>query len=141
MTGYAVSFNLRHKRRGHLFQNKYKSIVCEEESYLLELVRYIHLNPIRARLLNTPEELNEYNLTGHKALMGKTNHPWQQTEEVLQRFSDNLQTARKRYYEFIKDGAEIGKQNNLVGGGLIRSMGDLAATLKSRRAKVKGRIR
>jgi putative transposase len=46
LTGYAVEFNLRHHRCGHLFQNRFKSIVCEEDSYLLELVRYIHLNPI-----------------------------------------------------------------------------------------------
>ncbi|MDD2320493.1 MAG: transposase [Geobacteraceae bacterium] len=47
LTGYAVYFNLRHNRSGHLFQNRYKSIFCEEESYLLELIRYIHLNPHR----------------------------------------------------------------------------------------------
>jgi len=45
LTGYVVNFNRRHKRYGHLFQNRYKSIVCEEEPYLLELTRYIHLNP------------------------------------------------------------------------------------------------
>jgi putative transposase len=50
LTGYAVSFNKRHKRSGHLFQNRYKSILCEEEPYLLELVRYIHLNPLRAQV-------------------------------------------------------------------------------------------
>jgi len=47
MTGYAINFNRRHKRYGHLFQNQFKSIVCEEEAYLLELTRYIHLNPLR----------------------------------------------------------------------------------------------
>ncbi|MCK8602287.1 transposase, partial [Desulfoferrobacter suflitae] len=53
MTGYAVSFNKRHRRAGHLFQNRYKSIVCEEDPYLLELLRYIHLNPLRARLVGS----------------------------------------------------------------------------------------
>ena len=48
LTGYAVRFNRRHQRSGHLFQNRYRSLVCEEELYLLELVRYIHLNAIRA---------------------------------------------------------------------------------------------
>jgi REP element-mobilizing transposase RayT len=48
LTGYAVSFNLRHQRAGHLFQNRYKSIVVEDDPYLLELVRYLHLNPLRA---------------------------------------------------------------------------------------------
>ncbi len=48
LTGYAQQFNRRHQRHGHLFQNRYKSILCEEDRYLLELVRYIHLNPMRA---------------------------------------------------------------------------------------------
>jgi len=49
MSGYAGQFNRRHRRSGHLFQNRFKSIVCEEETYLLELTRYVHLNPLRAR--------------------------------------------------------------------------------------------
>ena len=56
LTGYAVSFNLRHRRSGHLFQNRYKSILCQEDSYLLELVRYIHLNPLRAKLVSSMKE-------------------------------------------------------------------------------------
>jgi len=59
MTGYAVTFNKRHKRSGHLFQNRYKSIVCEEDAYLLELIRYIHLNPLRARLVKDLKELDK----------------------------------------------------------------------------------
>jgi len=46
LTGYAMSYNRRHKRHGHLFQNRYKSILCQEDIYLLELIRYIHLNPL-----------------------------------------------------------------------------------------------
>jgi REP element-mobilizing transposase RayT len=57
LTGYAVGYNLKCQRHGHLFQNRYKSIVCEEEPYLLELVRYIHLNPLRAGIVKTLEEL------------------------------------------------------------------------------------
>jgi putative transposase len=57
MTGYAVTFNLRHRRAGHLFQNRYKSVVCEEDPYLLELIRYIHLNPLRAGLVSDLKEL------------------------------------------------------------------------------------
>jgi len=59
MTGYAVTFNKRHKRSGHLFQNRYKSVVCEEDAYLLELIRYIHLNPLRARLVQDLKELDK----------------------------------------------------------------------------------
>ncbi|MBW1717298.1 MAG: transposase, partial [Deltaproteobacteria bacterium] len=71
MTGYAVTFNLRHRRAGHLFQNRYKSVVCEEDPYLLELIRYIHLNPLRAKLVNDLKELDKYLWTGHSALVGK----------------------------------------------------------------------
>ena len=51
LTGYVVSFNRRHNRRGQLFQNRYKSIVCQESAFLKELVRYIHLNPVRAGIV------------------------------------------------------------------------------------------
>ena len=48
LTGYVIGFNRRHRRFGHLFQNRYKSVICDLDPYLLELVRYIHLNPFRA---------------------------------------------------------------------------------------------
>ena len=75
MTGYAVTFNKRHKRSGHLFQNRYKSVVCEEETYLLELIRYIHLNPLRAGLVADLKELDKYPWTGHSAILGKKKNP------------------------------------------------------------------
>ncbi len=71
MTGYAVTFNKRHKRSGHLFQNRYKSVVCEEDPYLLELIRYIHLNPLRAGIVKDLKELNKYPWTGHSAILGR----------------------------------------------------------------------
>ena len=57
LTGYAQQYNRRHERVGHLFQNRYKSILCEEDAYCLELVRYIHLNPVRAGIVKTLEQL------------------------------------------------------------------------------------
>jgi len=57
LTGYAVSFNRRHRRHGLLFDNRYKSILCEEDPYLLELLRYIHLNPLRAGMVEKPMSL------------------------------------------------------------------------------------
>lgn len=75
MTGYAVTFNKRHKRSGHLFQNRYKSIVCEEDPYLLELIRYIHLNPVRAGLVKDLKELDKYPWCGHATILGKRNNP------------------------------------------------------------------
>ena len=71
LTGYAIHFNLRHRRSGHLFQDRYKSIVCEEDPYLLELVRYIHLNPVRAGLVKDVGGLDRYPWSGHSVLLGK----------------------------------------------------------------------
>jgi len=68
LTGYAVSFNHRHKRYSHLFQNRYKSIICQEDVYFKELVRYIHLNPVRAKLVSGIGELNRYKYCGHKCI-------------------------------------------------------------------------
>jgi putative transposase len=60
LTGYVVNFNRRHKRYGHLFQNRYKSIICEDDPYLLELIRYIHLNPLRAGIVKDIKRLSVY---------------------------------------------------------------------------------
>ena len=67
LTGYAGAFNRRHHRVGHLFQNRYKSIVVVEEPYLLELVRYLHLNPVRAKVVPSLRALDRYPWTGHPA--------------------------------------------------------------------------
>jgi REP element-mobilizing transposase RayT len=64
LTGYAVSHNLRHQRSGHLFQNRFKSILCQEDAYLLELVRYIHLNPLRAEIVADMDQLDTYPFCG-----------------------------------------------------------------------------
>ena len=66
LTGYAGSFNRRYRRHGHLFQNRYKSILCQEDAYLLNLVRYIHLNPLRAHVVESIQSLDEYEFCGHK---------------------------------------------------------------------------
>ncbi|MDY0301166.1 MAG: hypothetical protein RBQ99_06230 [Trichlorobacter sp.] len=80
LTGYALAFNRRYKRSGHLFQNRYRSIVCEEESYLLELVRYIHLNPLRAGMVKSLDELDHYPWSGHAVLLGTRNLDCQETK-------------------------------------------------------------
>ena len=71
LTGYAVQFNRRHRRHGHLFQNRYKSILCQQDPYLLELVRYIHLNPLCAKLVPDYKSLKKFPYGGHCTLMGK----------------------------------------------------------------------
>lgn len=123
LTGYAVTFNYRHRRHGQLFQNRYKSILCEEEAYLLELVRYIHLNPVRARLVTDIDALDRYPYAGHAMLIGNRNDEWQDAGYILARFDMNVSQARKRYLEFVRDGVAMGKRPELTGGGLIRSLG------------------
>jgi hypothetical protein len=86
MTGYAVNFNIRHRRVGHLFQNRYKSIVVEEEPYLLELVRYLHLNPLRAHLVT---RLGSEAWTSHRTYLGRDQAPpWLSTYLFLDQFGD-----------------------------------------------------
>ena len=123
LTGYAVSYNRRHKRHGQLFQNRYKSIICQEDSYLLELVRYIHLNPLRAKVVVDLKELDRYSYCGHSALMGKTKRVWQEVEYVLGYFGKRIGSARMAYRSYVEKGITLGKRPELVGGGLIRSLG------------------
>ena len=122
MTAYAGYYNRRHHRAGHLFQNRYKSIVCEEDPYFLELVRYIHLNPLRAGLVKNLEELEGYPWCGHGALMERDEVPWQKVSEVLEYFGLRAKKARSGYRQFMEEGALRGRRDDLTGGGLIRSL-------------------
>jgi hypothetical protein len=123
LTGYAVTFNLRYGRHGPLFQNRYKSILCQKDPYLLELVRYIHLNPLRVRLVSGLKALETYAYCGHGVLMGRREAVWQDTDLVLSYFGRRVSIARRRYRDYVKDGLAIGQRPDLVGGGLIRSVG------------------
>jgi hypothetical protein len=75
LTGDAVSFNKRRKRHGQLFQNRYKSVVCQEDVYLRELLGYIHLNPIRAKVVSDLAELSKYLYCGHTVLVAIRKRP------------------------------------------------------------------
>jgi len=132
LTGYVVSFNHRHKRHGHLLQNRYKSIVCQEETYLQELVRYIHLNPLRAGVVPDLAALNSYPYCGHSALMGRRKRPWQDADYVLHSFGKRVRRARKEYFLYVEAGVERGRRRELVGGGLVRSLGGWAEAEKLR---------
>jgi REP element-mobilizing transposase RayT len=121
LTGYAVSFNRRHKRSGHLFQNRYKSILCEEDPYFLQLVRYIHLNPLRAGIIKDFASLVAYPYSGHATIMGKHVRTWQDTEYVLVQFGQVTETARRTYEAFVEQGISEGRRSDLTGGGLLRS--------------------
>jgi REP element-mobilizing transposase RayT len=127
LTGYAVSFNRRHRRHGHLFQNRYKSFLCEESLYLKELLRYIHLNPLRAKVVKDLRLLGKYRWCGHSTLMGEAEAGFQDTAYVLRLFGDFIKPARRAYENFVFQGIKQGRRRDLVGGGLLRSVGGWAA--------------
>jgi REP element-mobilizing transposase RayT len=127
LTGYAVDFNRRHHRHGHLFQNRFKSILCQEDQYLLELVRYIHLNPLRAGIVKGLKSLGRYPYCGHSRLLGKGESIWQETDYILRLFATTVSTGRRRYLKFVGEGVAQGRRPELIGGGLIRSVGGWAA--------------
>ena len=133
LTGYVVNFNQRHQRNGHLFQNRYKSIICAEDPYLLELTRYIHLNPVRGGLVPGLSQLRRYPWTGHGALIGMVDREWQDTATVLEFFGSRRGRAVHRYEAFVQEGMPQGRRPDLVGGGLIRSQGGWAQVLSLRR--------
>jgi REP element-mobilizing transposase RayT len=123
LTGHATRYNRRHRRQGHLFQNRYKSILCQEDSYFLELVRYIHLNPIRAKLVTDIDGLGKFPFSGHFVVMGKVKQTWQDVEKVLNQFGRHKGAARRSYRAFVAKGIAQGRRADLTGGGLIRSQG------------------
>jgi len=110
---YTRWINRRKRRIGHLFQGRYKAVLVDRDSYLLALTRYIHLNPVRAGMVQKPID---YPWSGHRAYLGKETLPWLSTEEVLSRFSKSRSTARKRYQEFVSEGMKEGHREEFHRG-------------------------
>ncbi|NOQ21116.1 MAG: hypothetical protein GQ565_00505 [Candidatus Aegiribacteria sp.] len=106
LTGHANYFNKKYDRVGHLFQNRYKSILVQADIYLLKLVRYIHLNPLKAELVSDHEMLKKYPWTGHPGLIYPGYYPWQETDQVLNTFSGNKTNKIKQYAQFIVEPGE-----------------------------------
>jgi putative transposase len=135
LSGYAGAFNRGHRRIGHLFHNRYKSILCQEDAYLLELTRYIHLNPLRARIVKSLEELDSHPFAGHIALMGAQPNDWQEVDKILSIFGARVSSARKAYRSFVEAGLADGRKPELTGGGLIRSAGGWGVVKSRRKAR------
>jgi REP element-mobilizing transposase RayT len=133
LTWYAQYYNYRHKRSGHLFENRYKSVLCDEDNYLLALIRYIHLNPIRAGIVKTLEELDSYPWCGHSALVGNRKCLWMDLDYALAQFGETKRKARHEYRRFVREGVSFGRQPELTGGGLIRSKGGWSEVISARR--------
>ena len=100
-------FNKRYRKIGHLFQGRYKAILCDQDPYLLELVRYIHLNPVRCRVVGDPDQ---YLWTGHLSYMGMGKDELLDKEFVLRQFGRGRNQARRRYRQFVLDALPLGHQ-------------------------------
>jgi REP element-mobilizing transposase RayT len=133
LSGYAIYYNYRHRRHGHLFQNRFKSIICEEDAYFQELVRYIHLNPIRARIVQNMSKLGRYAWCGHSVIVGNRKLDWQDRDYVLRWYGKKEKEAIKNYSQYVREGIAMGERPDLVGGGLIRSLGGWSNVISMRR--------
>jgi REP element-mobilizing transposase RayT len=137
LTSYAITYKRRHKSHGPMFQNRYTSIVCDEDAYFRELVRYIHLNPLRAKAVKKISDLEKYPWCGHAVVMGRIKQEWQDRDHVLSWFGKKEGEAKKAYRKYVKDGIAQGRRPELVGGGLIRSVGGWSEVKSLRRRKEK----
>jgi len=108
---FAAYTNILHKRVGHLLQGRYKSILIEAETYITELSRYIHLNPVRAKIVKNPED---YPWSSYREYMGFRKSPaWFRTNLILGYFSETESLARMRYSRFVLERTRAAASNPL----------------------------
>ena len=120
---YTRHVNRRERRIGHLFQGRYKAILVDADSYLLQLVRYVHLNPVRAGLCEAPQA---WRWSGHRAYLGRAAAPWLTTDRVLSLLAPREDDARAAYRAFVADGMDEGRRPEFHAGngGGGRLLGD-----------------
>ncbi|MCX5781987.1 MAG: transposase, partial [Elusimicrobia bacterium] len=121
LTSYAKYFNLKYNKQGHLFQGRYKAIICEKDSYLLELVRYIHLNPVRAAIADSP---TDWKWSGHNEYVSEVPLSLIDKEKILLYFDSNIEKARIKYSEFVSDGLKMGQRKDFYPKEKISCLGN-----------------
>jgi len=104
---YTRYFNSQYGKVGHLFQGRYKAILCDKDAYLLELIRYIHLNPIRSKLVR---DLERYRWVSHQSYLGRKKDDLIDEDLVLSQFGRTKSVARRRYNDFIREGLNLDHQ-------------------------------
>jgi REP element-mobilizing transposase RayT len=110
---YGRWINRREGRAGHVFQDRFRAVLVEADSYLLELVRYVHLNPVRAALVAAAED---YPWSGHRAYLGLETLPWLTTDRVLNTFNRREASARAHYRAFVRGGSAAGRRDEFHQG-------------------------
>jgi len=107
LTRYVKRFNFRHQRVGHLFQGRYKAILCQKDSYLQELIRYIHLNPVRAKMV---KEVSAWKWSSHREYLGEVKGELTDNRFPLSLFHKDIGSSRRYYARFVNEGVEMGHQ-------------------------------
>jgi putative transposase len=110
LTGYTQYYNRKYRRTGHLLQGRHKAILCQSDMYLAELVRYIHLNPVRAKMVRKVES---YPFSSHRAYMGLEPAGPVDVDPVLRRFGARRSVARERYAKHVAAGMKLGHLDHL----------------------------
>lgn len=131
-TAYTQKFNHRHRRIGHLFQGRYKSILVDKDAYLLELSRYIHLNPVRAGIVKLPQD---YRWSSYRRYMGEKVDSWVDVDWLLGWFEEgNTKRASETYRAFVEDGMEQSKGEVFkdMWGGFVLGRVDYIKEIKGR---------
>jgi REP element-mobilizing transposase RayT len=108
LTGYSQYYNRKYRRSGHLLQGRHKAILCQSDRYLSELVRYIHLNPVRAGMVRKPEN---YQYSSHRYYLGEKTGGLVDVDPVLRHFGAKKKVARERYCEFVRAGMKLGHRD------------------------------
>jgi hypothetical protein len=134
--GFGGYYNRRHCRSGYVFQNRFKSILVDADSYLKELVRYIHLNPVRAGIVENVNELERYQWTGHAGVYGRHHQKWHSINKMLSYFGHSRKSAILNYRVFLSDTENNSFATSLSGGGLVRSVGSWEALSRLRKEHV-----
>lgn len=115
---YTRWVNWRKNRTGHLFQGRHKAYLVDVDEYLLQLVRYIHLNPVRVGLATLP---GDYQWSSHRSYIGKEALPWLATDWILSQFAPTIGKARRGFAAFVADGMAEGHRPEFHGSGMTDS--------------------
>lgn len=121
LTRYSKRFNIRHRRLGHLFQGRYKAILCQKDAYLQELVRYTHLNPVRAKLVKDPKA---WPWSSHRQYLGDNKGNLADCQLTLSMFHPHPARSRQLYAAFVRDGLGTGHQPGYYPSQTFPCLGD-----------------
>lgn len=128
---YTQYVNRTHRRVGHVFQGRYKGILVEKDSYLLELARYVVLNPVRARIVN---DAGDWPWSSYRAMVGSARRPdWLETDWVLGQFSSRRAEAVRRYRDFVRAGVGLSSIWEGLHGQVFLGSEDFAQRMRGRR--------